>query len=58
MFYEDDDDKQHVSDTVEGIGEGIANASPSQVADEVGKDVAQTKDDAEDALLGEDGNNR
>jgi hypothetical protein len=58
MFLEDDDDKQHVSDTVEEIGEGVADLDAGQVGEAVKDDALQTKDDIGDAVLGEDGDNR
>jgi hypothetical protein len=57
MFLEDDDDKQDASDTVGGIGEGIADGSPSEVGHAIKEDAEQTKDDVEEAVGGEDGNN-
>ncbi len=58
MFLEDDDDKQHVSDTVEEIGEGVADLDAGQVGEAVKDDALQTKDDVEDVVRGEDGNER
>jgi hypothetical protein len=53
---EDDDDKQHASDTLSEMGEGISDGA-DKVGDAIADDVSQTKDDVEDVVRGEDGNN-
>jgi len=57
MFLEDDDNKQDVSDTVGEMADGVKHGSASEVGDAVEADAEQTKDDAEDLVGGEDGNN-
>ena len=57
MFFEDDDNTQDVSDTAGGIVDGVKDGSPSEVGHAIERDAEQTKDDAEDVLRGEDGNN-
>ncbi|MDQ3018817.1 MAG: hypothetical protein M3Q64_03030 [bacterium] len=59
MFFEDDDqDRTTVGDTVEGIADGVKDGDAGQVGDAIKDDAAQTKDDVEDVVRGEDGNNR
>ncbi len=50
------DDKQHVTDTVGGIVDGIQHGDAAKVGDEVERDIEQTKDDVQDVVRGEDGN--
>jgi len=57
MFFDDNDDKQDVSDTVSEIGHGVAHADAGEVGDAIKDDAEQTKDDVEDVVRGEDGNN-
>ena len=59
MFdHDNDDDKQHASDTISEVADGVADGDAHQVGDAISDDVKQTKDDVEDVLTGEDGNNR
>jgi hypothetical protein len=50
------DDKQHVSDTVGEIADGVSDGA-DKVGEAIADDARQTKDDVEDVLKGEDGNN-
>ncbi len=56
MFFEDDDNTQDVSDTAEGIAGGVAHGA-EEAGHAIKRDAEQTKDDVEDAVRGEDGNN-
>lgn len=58
ILLEHDDDKQHASDTISEVADGVADGDASKVGDALEDDAKQTKDDIEDVVLGEDGNNR
>ena len=56
MFFEDDDNKQHVSDTLGEMADGVSEGA-DKIGDAIADDARQTKDDVEDVIRGEDGNN-
>ena len=58
ILFDHDDDKQHASDTISEVADGVTNGDGSQVGEALKEDAQQTKDDMEDVVLGEDGNNR
>jgi hypothetical protein len=59
MLYTDhEDDKIDAGDTVGGIAEGVKDGDIGDVGEAIKDDAAQTKDDVEDTVSGEDGNNR
>lgn len=58
MYLEEHNDRVDAGDTVSGIAEGVGDADAGQIADAVSDDAAQTKDDVEDVVSGEDGNNQ
>ncbi len=57
FLFEDNDDHVDAGDTVEGIADGVADADLGQAGDAIKDDAEQTKDDVEDVVRGEDGNN-
>ncbi len=58
MYLHDDDSQTRVGDTVDGIVEGVKDGDLGDVGHAVKDDALQTKDDVEDVVHGEDGNNR
>lgn len=53
----DDEGRTDAGDTIEGIAEGVRDGDMGDAAEAVKEDAEQTKDDVEDAVRGEDGNN-
>ena len=63
MLFENNDDRQDVSDTIGQMADGVSDGA-DKVGDAIAADVDQTVEDAKrgadavgDALLGEDGDN-
>lgn len=57
MSHDNDTTGTDAGDTVDGIVEGVKDGDLGDVAHAVKDDAMQTKDDVEDAVTGEDGNN-
>lgn len=54
---EEDNDQTTAGDTMEGIADGVKHGDAGEAGEAIKDDAVQTKDDAEDAVRGEDGNN-